>query len=207
MKPPSLRCDKLAFMLNHTGLAQSSAVPHQAELTMHAIYQSHSLYDGKCWSETGMVCCRPATENANAETRGSADVICRAARSVAQGASDLETFLLKRFPLAMPVENNWQSDPTTYSTAEAVDVLDKDPRKSVAVKNEKRQGILYNSPAASGPSMRMRSKAASCMPSLQAGGSALSALPATLQAALAFEVRLEREIDMAMWRHSFGVQN
>ena len=141
------------------------------------------------------LCCRSATENANAETRGSTDVICRAARSIAQGASDLESFLLKRFPLAMPVENNWQSE-QTYGDAESNDVLQNDSQKSGAVSNEDRRGILYNSPVAKGPSMRMRSKAASCMPSFQSGGNAPCALSASLQAALTFQVRLEGELDM-----------
>lgn len=139
--------------------------------------------------EIRTLCCRPATENANAETRGSTDIICRTARSIAQGASDLESFLLKRFPLAMPVENNWQGDPGPYIAVEGKDVNEKDSQQSAPVSNKDRQGILYSSTADKGPALRMRSKAASCMPSLNAARNEPCVFSASLQAALAFEVR------------------
>jgi hypothetical protein len=37
----------------------------------------------------------------NDETRGATDKICRTARSIVQAASDVENYVLKRFPLTL----------------------------------------------------------------------------------------------------------
>jgi hypothetical protein len=152
------------------------------------------------WGNRKIHPCRPAAENANAETRGSTDIICRTARTIAQGASDLESFLLRRFPLAMPVENSWQSDIGSYKDVEMKDGHLRSSQKCASIGNKGRQEstVLYSSSTNKGPALRMRSKAASCMPSLQAGGHAPCAMAASLQAALDYQVSAGGEFDVGL---------
>jgi hypothetical protein len=150
-----------------------------------------SMRDGTAQSgRQAHMLCRPSAENANAETRGSADVICRTARSIAQGASDLDSFLQKRFPLAMPIENSWHLDPGPFNVAEKKDGHPRDSQPPASIGNGCWPGstFLYNSSTGTEPTLRMRSKAASCMPSFQAGAHAPFAIADSLQVAQEFQV-------------------
>lgn len=118
----------------------------------------------------------------NDETRGATDKICRTARSIVQAASDVENYVLKRFPLTLPHDyEEWKppgQDKPESKAAPPPTKVDKE-----------RKSVWYNTQVGHSPALRMRSKAASAMPSLATSALIPRDLSPSMRAALAFGVR------------------
>jgi hypothetical protein len=71
--------------------------------------------------------CRPSTEHVNDTTRTATDEICRAARNIIQVTSDVEKYVLKRFPLSAPALDDIDS----YASHRPPPIAAQPPRQNL----------------------------------------------------------------------------